>query len=105
MAWVMLIVAGLLEVVWAIALKRSDGLANVGLAVVGFVTAGASLGLLAMALRSLPVSTAYVLWTGIGAGGVALVGFLVLGEPASPVRIALIAVLFASIVGLQLTSS
>jgi quaternary ammonium compound-resistance protein SugE len=84
---VLLIAAGLLEVVWAVALKQSDGLTPRSPATYVFLVAAlASFALLAAALRSLPVGTGYAVWTGIGAVGAALVGVLALGEPAAPAR-------------------
>lgn len=105
MAWLLLAIAGLLEVVWAIALKESDGFSN-GRATAVFVVAGvASLVLLALALRSLPVGTAYAVWTGIGAIGVALVGIVWLGESAAAARVLSILLIAAGIAGLRFTGA
>lgn len=104
MAWVFLVGAGLLEVVWAVALKRSDGFERVletGVFVVALV---ASMLLLARALRELPVGTGYAIWTGIGAVGAAIVGVVLLGESAEPARLLSIALVAAGIVGLALTA-
>ncbi len=105
MAWIMLVGAGLLEVVWAIALKRSDALSKLPESVVFVVAALASFWLLALALRSLPVGTGYAVWTGIGAVGAALVGIVWLGESADVARLASIALIAAGIVGLALSSA
>jgi len=101
MPWILLVSAGLLEVVWAIALKQSDGLSPRSPATYVFAVAAlASLVLLAQALRSLPVGTGYAVWTGIGAVGAALVGVLALGEPATAARLGAIAMIAAGIVWL-----
>jgi quaternary ammonium compound-resistance protein SugE len=102
MAWIVLIAAGALEVVWAIALKRADGLSRLWPSVVGLTTAWISFALLALALRSLPVGTAYAVWVGIGATGVALVGIVALGEPASSARLVFLALIVIGVAGLKL---
>lgn len=105
MAWISLVAAGLLEVVWALALKRSDGFSRLPETVVFGVAIAASMALLAIALRSLPVGTGYAVWTGIGAVGTAIVGIVVLGESAAALRIVSIALIAAGIVGLALAGS
>lgn len=105
MAWISLIAAGLLEVVWALALKRSDGFSRPTETAVFVVALVASMALLAIALRSLPVGTGYAVWTGIGAVGTAIVGIVVLGESAAALRLASIALIAAGIVGLALAGS
>lgn len=102
MAWVLIGVAAVLEVVWAVALKEADGLTRVGPAVLGAVAAVASVVLLTAALRTLPVGTAYAVWTGLGALGVALVGVVALGESTSIVRLACLVVIVAGVAGLRL---
>lgn len=103
-AWVKLIAAGLLEVVWAIALKKSGlSLRSPGTLVFALAAAG-SLWLLADALKSLPVGTGYAIWTGIGAVGAALVGVAWLGEPAPASRLAAIATITGGLVWLALVS-
>ncbi|UJA20710.1 quaternary ammonium compound efflux SMR transporter SugE [Thermoleophilia bacterium SCSIO 60948] len=104
MAWVLLIGAGLLEVVWALALKGSDGFSKLPATVVFVVALVASMVLLALALRELPVGTGYAVWTGIGAVGTAIVGITMLGESADALRIASIALIAAGIIGLGLAS-
>ena len=80
MAWIMLIVAGLLEVVWAFSLKQSHGFTRLTPSVVTIVAMAASFGLLSLSMRVLPLGTAYTIWTGIGAVGAFAVGIVVLGE-------------------------
>ncbi len=95
MAWVALLIAGLLEVVWAYAMKLSDGFTKPAPTVVTIATMIASFGLLSYAMRSLPLGTSYMIWTGVGAVGAFLVGVLVLGEAFTVYR-ALAAVLIVS---------
>lgn len=104
MAWISLVVAGLLEVVWAIALKRSEGFSRIPETAVFLGALVASMALLAHALRELPVSTGYTVWTGIGAVGAAAVGIALLGESASPARIVSIALVASGVIGLGLTA-
>src|SRR5436190_21933024 len=101
MAWILLISAGLLETGFAISLDRSAGFTRPVPTVLFAVCAIASFALLNLALRDLPVGTAYAVWTGIGAAGTAIVGILALGEPAGAVRIAAIALIVMGAVGLQ----
>jgi quaternary ammonium compound-resistance protein SugE len=101
MAWIALTVAGLLEVVWAIALKESDGFTRPVPSVIGVAAAIASFALLTAALRSLPVGTAYAIWVGMGALGVALVGIVALGEAATPARLGCLALILAGVIGLK----
>jgi quaternary ammonium compound-resistance protein SugE len=102
MTWVLLFAAAALETVWAIALKRSDGFTVLGPTAVFAVAAPASLGLLSLALRDLPVGTAYALWTGTGAVGAALAGIVLLGEQASAMRLAPIVLVAAGVAWLAL---
>lgn len=104
-AWSALIAAGMLEVVWAIALRYSDGFSRWGPSIVAIVAAALSFVGLSVALRNLPVGTAYAVWVGIGAVGVALAGILALGESASPMRLLFLAGITSSVVGLVLTES
>ncbi len=87
MAWILLILAGLLEVVWAYTMKLSDGFTRMGYASITIAAMIASFWLLSMAMKSLPLGTAYTIWTGIGAVGAFVVGICVLGEAVSPLRI------------------
>lgn len=88
MAWVCLLIAGLLEVVWAYFMKLSQGFTQLTPSVITIVTMVASFVLLSVAMRSLPLGTAYMVWTGIGAVGAFIVGVMFLGESISPMRIA-----------------
>jgi quaternary ammonium compound-resistance protein SugE len=101
-AWIVLIAAGALEIVWAIALKRADGLTRLWPSVIGLTAAWVSFGLLALALKSLPVGTAYAVWVGIGATGVALAGIVVLGEPVTAARLLFLALIVMGVAGLRL---
>ena len=87
MAWIMLFIAGLLEVVWAYFMKQSQGFTKLVPTIVTFVTMIASFGLLSVSMKSLPLGTAYTVWTGIGAVGAFLVGVMALGENANPTRL------------------
>jgi quaternary ammonium compound-resistance protein SugE len=101
MAWILLIGAGILETGFAVMLKLSDGFSKLLPTILFAVFALASFGLLNLALRDLPVGTAYAVWTGIGAAGTAVVGILVLDEPADALRIAAISLIVIGAVGLQ----
>lgn len=104
MAWVWLVLAGLLEIGWAVGLKLSEGFTRLWPSVWTVVAMAASLGLLGLALKTLPVGTAYAIWTGIGAVGTAAFGMLVLGEPATALRIGGIALIAAGIATLKAAS-
>lgn len=102
MAWVYLIIAGLFEIVWAIALKYADGFTRLWpstIAVVGMIL---SVILLELSLRDLPVGTAYAVWTGIGTVGAAILGMMLFQEPATALRIACIGLIVAGIAGLKI---
>ena len=104
MAWIYLFFAGLLEIGWAIGLKYTDGFTKL---MPTILTAGsmiASVVLLGIALKTLPVGTGYAVWTGIGAVGTAILGIVLLGEPASVARIGSIALIVAGIIGLKLAT-
>ena len=100
--WLALVVAGLLEVVWAVALKASAGFSRVGPSVLTVVAAAASFWLLAMAMKALPAGTAYAVWTGIGAVGVAILGVVMFAEPVTGLRVAGIAAILGGIAMLKL---
>lgn len=104
MAWVFLVLAGLLEVVWAWGLKSSGGFSRFWPSVVTVATMVASFGLLAQALRTIPLGTGYTVWTGIGAAGTVLIGMFFLGEPKDAGRLLCLAMILAGVVGLKLTS-
>lgn len=105
MAWVMLVVAGLLEVVWAYAMKLSEGFSRLGPSLVTLAAMGASFALLAWSMRVLPLGTAYTVWTGIGAIGAFLVGILILGESATALRLLAAALILGGLVLMKLSSS
>lgn len=103
-AWPLLVIAGLLEIVWAIGLKYTDGFTRLWPSI-GTVTAmGASMLLLGIALRTLPAGTGYAVWVGIGAVGTAILGIVLLGESASLPRLLSIALIVAGIIGLKLST-
>lgn len=102
MAWVYLLLAGLLEIVWAFAMKQSDGFTRLMPSLVTGVAMLGSVGLLALAMRSLPLGTAYLIWTGIGAVGAFLVGVWVLGEALTVQRVVAAALIVSGIVTMKL---
>jgi quaternary ammonium compound-resistance protein SugE len=102
MAWIYLFVAGALEVGWAISLKKSEGFRHLAPSVAAVVLMVLSIWLLALALRELPVGTAYAVWTGIGAIGTVLVGMTLLGEPRDAARLVCLGLIATGIVGLKL---
>ena len=105
MAWLFLLVAGLLEVVWAYTMKQSDGFTKPAASIITLVVMIASFGLLSIAMKTLPLGTAYAVWTGIGALGALLIGiFLLLGEETGLLRLANAAVILVGIAGLKLAS-
>ena len=102
MTWILLFVAGLFEIGFALGLKYSEGFSRL-LPTLGMLVAGGlSFYLLSTAMKTLPAGTAYAVWTGIGAAGTAVVGILLLGESSSPLRVALLALIVAGVVGLRL---
>lgn len=104
MAWIYLLVAGLLEVVWAYAMKLSDGFTHLAASAVTLAAMAASFGLLALALRTLPLGTAYTIWTGIGAVGSFVVGIAFLGEQLSPLRAAAALLIVGGLVLMKVSS-
>ncbi|KTE38592.1 MULTISPECIES: DMT family transporter [unclassified Sphingopyxis] len=104
MAWFYLIIAGLFEIVWAFAMKQSDGFTRPGATAVTIAAMIASFALLALAMRTLPLGTAYTIWTGIGAVGAFVVGIAVLGEAASMMRILAALLIVAGLVLMKLSS-
>lgn len=103
-AWLMLALAGALEIVWAIGLKYADGFTKPAPSAITLAAMAGSMYLLALSARTLPIGTAYAVWTGIGAVGAALLGMMLFGESANPVRLICIALILLGIVGLKLTS-
>ena len=104
MAWAILLAAGLLEIGWAIGLKYTEGFTRLGPSVATIAAMAASLGLLGLAVRTLPVGTAYAVWTGIGTVGTVLLGMQLFGEPADPLRLFFIAMIVAGIAGLKIVT-
>ncbi|MEO6165642.1 MAG: quaternary ammonium compound efflux SMR transporter SugE [Candidatus Binatia bacterium] len=105
MAWIFLSIAGLLEVLWAVSLKHTEGFSNLRWSFVTVVGMTASFYCLAQALKTIPVGTAYAIWTGIGAAGTAILGIVLFAESAALPRLFCIGVIVAGILGLKLTSS
>ncbi len=104
MAWTYLFFAGLFEIGWAIGLKYTQGFTRLVPTVLTVASMVVSLGLLGLALKTLPVGTAYAVWTGIGTVGTAALGIVLLGEPATVLRLACIGLIVAGIVGLKLVA-
>lgn len=103
MAWVVLVVAGLFEVGWAIGLKYTEGFTRLWPSVATVTAMVLSVALLGWAMRTLPVGTAYAVWTGIGAIGTVALGIVLFGEPATVARLACVGLILAGIVGLKIT--
>ena len=101
MAWLVLVIAGLFEVVWAFSMKQSEGFTRLWPSVVTLAAMLVSFGLLAWSMRSFPLGTAYTVWTGIGAVGAAVLGIVLFKEPASAPRLACLALIVIGIVGLK----
>jgi len=104
MAWISLTLAGLLEVVWAFYMKQSHGFTRLIPSVITIVAMFASFGLLSFSMRSLPLGTAYTIWTGIGAVGAFVVGLMVLGEPANLMRIVAACLIVSGLILMKLAS-
>jgi quaternary ammonium compound-resistance protein SugE len=104
MAWLVLVAAGVLEIGWAIGLKYTDGFSRLWPSVVTIGAMVVSMLLLGLAVRTLPVGTAYAVWTGIGTVGTVLLGMALFGEPATPLRLAFIAMIVGGIIGLKLVT-
>lgn len=105
MSWTLLVIAGLFEIGWAIGLKYTDGFTRPWLSALTAAAMVLSVLLLGLAMRELPVGTAYAIWTGIGAVGTALLGIVLFGEAASLARLGSIALIVAGLVGLKLASA
>lgn len=104
MAWFFLVIAGIFEIVWAILLKYSHGFTRPVFAVLTVIGMIVSFFFLSLALKNLPLGTAYAIWTGIGAVGTVILGVFLFGEAATPTRLALILLIIAGIVGLKITA-
>jgi quaternary ammonium compound-resistance protein SugE len=105
MNWILLLIAGLFEIFWAVGLKYTEGFTRFWPSIGTALAMIASLALLGIAMKSLPMGTAYAIWVGVGAVGTVLVGICFLGEPANPVRLISLGLIVAGIVGLQLGAS
>ncbi len=105
MAWFLLFVAGIFEVVWAYTMKQSDGFTRLVPSIITFVALAMSLGLLSWSMRSLPLGTAYTVWTGIGAVGAFLVGIIALGESVSLMRLVAAALIVSGLLLMKLSTS
>ena len=103
MPWLILLLAGLCEICWAVGLKLSHGFSHLGWSLFTAATLVLSMGLLALALRSLPLGTAYAVWTGVGAVGTALLGIALFAEPATPARLLFIGLIVLGLLGLRLS--
>ncbi len=103
-SWVYLILAGVIEVVWALSLKYAEGFTRLWPSVVSVITIALSMFLLSLAMRNLPVGLAYGVFVGMGAVGATILGIFLFSEPATPVRFLFLALLLASLVGLKLTA-
>lgn len=104
MAWIILIIAGLFEVAWAIGLKYTEGFTRLWPTVWTVLAMMASLWLLGMAMKTLPVGTAYAIWVGVGAVGTVVLGIVLLGEPANALRLISVGLIVAGLVGLKLAT-
>ncbi|MEO9275719.1 multidrug efflux SMR transporter [Marinomonas sp. 5E14-1] len=104
MSWVYLVIAGVLEFLWAIGLKQSDGFTKLWPSIISAILIVVSLVLLSLAMRTIPVGTAYAVWTGIGASTLVLFGMIFMNEPASAARIVCLCMIVGGVVGLQLVS-
>lgn len=104
MAWTILFVAGLMEIGWAIGLKYTEGFSKLLPSVLTLACMLASIVLLGLAVKTLPIGTAYAVWTGIGAVGTAVLGMILFGDPATALRLACIGLIVAGIVGLKLVT-
>lgn len=104
MIWIVVLIAGLLEIIWAVGLRYTDGFTRLWPSIGTVAAMGLSFFLLSIAMRSLPIGTVYAVWVGIGAVGTAVVGIVLLGEPASLPRIVSISLIILGIVGLKLSA-
>ena len=104
MAWIYLAIAGVLEIVWAIGLKYTEGFTRPLASTVTVAAMAASMWCLALALKEIPIGTGYAVWVGIGAVGTAILGIVLFGESAAWPRLACVALILAGIIGLKLTS-
>lgn len=103
-SWIILFLAGLLEIAWAVGLKYSEGFTRLWPSLATAVAMAASLWLLSIAMKALPLGTAYAVWVGVGAAGTVILGIVLLGEPANPGRLISVGLILAGIIGLKLAS-
>jgi quaternary ammonium compound-resistance protein SugE len=104
-AWISLVLAGILEVVWAFSMKQSEGMTRLGPTIITLITVIASFALLSFSMKSLPLGTAYTIWTGIGAVGAFVVGIFFLGEPASLMRVVAAILIVSGLLMMKLVSA
>ena len=105
MNWLLLLIAGIFEIGWVYALKQSDNFSNLKFASLAVALLVLSMAFLSLSLRTIPVGTAYAIWTGIGAVGAASLGIMAFGEPATTVRLTCIALIVTGVVGLKLSAA
>ena len=105
MAWILLFAAGFFEILWALGLKLSEGFTKPFIAIATVGAMGLSMAFMAYSLKTIPMGTAYAVWTGIGAVGTAILGMLLFGEPRAALRLLCIGLIIAGIAGLKLTSN
>ncbi|QJD92767.1 quaternary ammonium compound efflux SMR transporter SugE [Duganella dendranthematis] len=105
MTWIILLLAGLLEVVWAVGLKYTEGFTKLLPSALTLAAMAGSVGMLGLALRTLPLGTAYAIWTGIGTVGTVIYGIVMLNEPASVMRLTCIAMIVGGIIGLKISNA
>jgi quaternary ammonium compound-resistance protein SugE len=104
MGWIYLAIAGVLEIVWAMCLKRSEGFTRFPFGLLAIIISIASIAILALALRSIPLGTGYAIWTGIGVAGTTIAGILLFGESVSFLRLAFTGLIIIAIIGLRITA-
>ncbi|MCG8669349.1 MAG: multidrug efflux SMR transporter [Pseudomonadales bacterium] len=104
MAWIYLIIAGLMEIVWALALKQSQQFTQLTPTIVFLISASISIIFLGLALKTIPIGTAYAVWTGIGAVGVAIAGMVLLNDPVTIIRLMFIGLIVCGVIGLKVSA-
>jgi len=105
MPWIYLIIAGVLEIIWAYSMKQSHGFTRLGPSLVTFIAMLGSFGLLALAMRNIPLGTAYVIWTGIGAVGAFIAGIVLLSEPVNAMRISAALLIVSGLILMKVSSA
>ena len=104
MAWIYLIIAGLMEIVWALALKQSQQFTQLTPTIIFLISASISIIFLGLALKTIPIGTAYAVWTGIGAVGVAIAGMVLLNDPVTTIRLLFIGLIVCGVIGLKVSA-